>query len=91
MNDIMGELFRTVGVRKGCLLSHTLSNILTEQIISDALEEHEGKVSVGKRNITNLRFASDIDAVAEEEPEQEAQVSKLAQGIRWRSVLRRPS
>ena len=73
----MGEWFRTVGVRKGCLLSPTLFNILIEQIMSDALEEHEGKVSIGGRNITNLRFANDIDAVAEEEQEQEAQVESL--------------
>ena len=38
----------------------------------DALEEHHGKVSIGGRNINNLRFADDIDALAEEEPELEA-------------------
>ena len=81
----MEEWFRTVGVRKGCLLSPTLFNILIEQIMSDALEEHDGKVRISSRNIIKLQFADDIDAVAEEEQEQEAQVStKLAQGIRWR-------
>ena len=40
--------------------------------MSDALEEHDGKVSIGGRNITSLRFADDIDAVAEEEQELEA-------------------
>ena len=30
----------------------------------DALEEDDGKVSIGGRNITNLRFADDIDALA---------------------------
>ena len=58
--------------------------------MSDALEEHDGKVSIGGRNITNLRFADDIDAQAEEEQELEALV-KPAQGIRWRSVRRRPN
>ena len=38
----------------------------------DALEEHDGKVSKGGRNITNLRFADDTDALAEEEQEVEA-------------------
>ena len=33
--------------------------------MSDALEEHEGKVSIGGRNVTTLRFADDIDALAE--------------------------
>ena len=39
--------------------------------MSDALEEHDGKVSIGRRNITN-RFADDIDALAEKEQELEA-------------------
>ena len=63
--------------------------------MSDALEEHDGKVSIGGRNITNLRFADDIDALAEEEQELETLVEKVstkpAQGIRWRSVQRRPN
>ena len=45
--------------------------------MSDALEEHDGKVSISSRNITNLRFADDIDALAEEEQELEALVESL--------------
>ena len=45
--------------------------------MSDALEEHDGKVSLGGRNITNLWFADDIDALAEEEQELEALVEIL--------------
>ena len=45
--------------------------------MSGALEEHDGTVSIGGRNITNLRFADDIDAVAEEEQELEALVDSL--------------
>ena len=45
--------------------------------MSDALEEHDGKVSISRRNITNLRFADDIDALAEEEQELEALVESL--------------
>ena len=45
--------------------------------MSDALEEHDGKVSIGGRNITNLRFADDIDALAEEEQELETLVESL--------------
>ena len=72
------QWFRTtVGVRQGCLLSPTLFNIFLERIMSDALEEHDGKVSIGGRNITNLRFADDIDALAEEEQELEALVESL--------------
>ena len=33
--------------------------------MADALEDHEGTVSIGGRTITNLRFADDIDGLAE--------------------------
>ena len=45
--------------------------------MSDALEEHDGKVSIGGRNITNLRFADDTDVLAEEEWELDALVERL--------------
>ena len=45
--------------------------------MSDALKEHDVKVSKGGSNITNLRFADDIDALAEEEQELEALVESL--------------
>ena len=45
--------------------------------MSDALKGHYGKVSIGGRNITNLRFADDIDALAEEEQELDALVKSL--------------
>ena len=59
--------YSSPGTSTGGLLSPTLFNIFLERIMSDALEEHDGKVSIGGRNITNLRFADDIDALAEEE------------------------
>ena len=66
MNGSIGEWFRTtVGVRQGCLLSPTLINIFLERIMPDALEEHDGKISIGGRNISNLQFPDDIDALAE--------------------------
>ena len=37
----------------------------------DALEEHDGRISIGGRNIINLRFADDIDALAEVKQELE--------------------
>ena len=67
-NRSIGDWFRTtVGVRQGCLLSPTLFNIFLERIMTDALEDHEGTVSVGGRTITSLRFADDIDGLAGEE------------------------
>ena len=35
--------------------------------MTDALEDHEGTVSIGVRTITNLRFADDTDGSAGEE------------------------
>ena len=55
-------------MRQGCLLSPTLFNIL-ERIKADALEDHEGTVSIEGRTITNLRFADDIDSLAGQEQE----------------------
>ena len=55
INDSIGEWLRTtVGVRQGCVLSPIPFNIFLERIMSDALKEHDGKVSVGDRNITGL-------------------------------------
>ena len=45
--------------------------------MSDALEEHDRKISIGGRIITNLQFADDIDALAEEGKELEALVESL--------------
>ena len=54
--------------------------------MSDALEEHDGKVSIGGRNITNLRFADDIDALAEEDQELEALVESLVKTCTWYKI-----
>ena len=47
-------------------MSTTFFTIFLERIMSDALEEHDGRVSIGGRIITKLRFADDMYAVAEE-------------------------
>ena len=66
----IGEWFHTTtGVRQGCLLSPTLFNIMLEQIMNDALENHIGTVNLGGKIITNLRFADDIDGLAGSESE----------------------
>ena len=60
-NSSIGDWFRTtVGVRQGCLLSPTLLKIFLEMIVTDALEDHEGTVSIGGRKIINFRFADDM-------------------------------
>ena len=77
-NGSVGEWFRTtVGVRQGCLLSPTLFNIFLERIMTDALENHKGSVSIGGSTITNLRFADDIDALAGKEDELVKLINRL--------------
>ena len=45
--------------------------------MTDALEDHEGTVSIGSRTITNLYFAGDIDVLAREEEELANLVERL--------------
>ena len=45
--------------------------------MSDVLEEHDGRVSIGGSTITNLRFADDIESLAEEAQELEVLVEIL--------------
>ena len=72
------DWFRTTaGIRQGCLLSPTLFNIFRERVMPDALEGHEGTVSIVGRKITNLRFAGDIDGLAGEEEELATLVERL--------------
>ena len=45
--------------------------------MTEALAKSDEKVSIGSRNITNLLFVDDIDAIAEEEQELETLVESL--------------
>ena len=45
--------------------------------MTNALEDHEGTVSIKDRTITNLRFADDVDGSAEEEEELANLVERL--------------
>ena len=77
-NSNIGDWFRTTfGFRQGCLLSPTFFNVFLERFMTDALEDHEGTVSIGCRTITNLRFADDIDGFAGEEEELAKLVERL--------------
>ena len=51
--------------------------IFVERIMADALDDHEGIVSIGGRTITNFRFADDIDGLAGEEEELAKLVERL--------------
>ena len=81
-NSSTGEWFRTtVGVRQGCLLSPTLFNIFLEKITCEALDDHEGSVSIGGRLVTNSRFADDIVVNAEEEEGAGVLINRLDRPI----------
>ena len=57
-------------------LTHPFQHI-SGRIMTDALEDHEGPVSIGGRTITNLCFADDIDDLAGEEEELAKLVERL--------------
>ena len=50
--------------------------------MTDALEDHEGTVSIAGRTITNPRFADDIDDLAGEEEELANLVQRLDKASR---------
>ena len=65
INNTTGSFFNTtVGVRQGCLLSPVLFNIFLEKIMLNTFHEHTSTISIGGRNISNLRFSDDIDLIA---------------------------
>ena len=61
----VGEWFATkTGVRQGCLLSPILLNIMLEQIMNEDLLDHQSTIPIGRRTITNVKFADDIYGIA---------------------------
>ena len=79
MNGSMGEwLQTTVGVRQGDAFCHSSSSTISLNGSCLMLwEKHDVKVSIGGRTITNLRFADDIDVLAEEEQDLEVLFESL--------------
>ena len=56
------------GVRQGCILLPCLFNFCAEYIMWNAgLDEAQGGIKIGRRNINNLRYADDATLMAESE------------------------
>ena len=64
-------------MRQGCLISPVLFNIYLERIMQDTLEGHTNTVSIGGREISNLRFADDIDLMAGNNQELQELTTRL--------------
>ena len=62
---------------QSAVLSPTLFNIFLERIMCEALDDHEGSVSIWGRLITNFSFADDIVVNAEEEEEAGVLIDQL--------------
>lgn len=78
INNEAGEFFETtVGVRQGCILSPTLFNLYLEKIMQEALHKYEPTLSIGGRQICNLRFADDIDLMASNETDLQTLTKRL--------------
>ena len=68
-----------VGVLQGCMLSPLLFNIFLEIIMARALKDVDAGAVIGGTIISNLRFADDIAALAEEEDDLQETVNQIAQ------------
>ena len=51
------------GVRQGCILAPLLFNIYAEKITREALDTWEGRIGIGGRVVTNLRYADDTTLI----------------------------
>ena len=79
-SDGVSEWFETiVGVLQGCMLSPLLFNIFLEIIMARALKDVDAGAVIGGTIISNLRFADDIAALAEEEDDLQETVNQIAQ------------
>ena len=66
------------GVHQGCILSPCLFNFYAEYIMRNAgLDEAQGGIKIARRNINNLRYADDINLMAESEEELKSFMMKV--------------
>ena len=66
------------GVQQGCLLSLCLFNLYAEHIMRNArLDELQGGIKIGGRNINSLRYVDDTTLMAEGKEELKSLLMKV--------------
>jgi len=74
-------------VKKGCVISPYLFNILAEMVMRETLDRFQGGLQIGGRTITNLCYADDIILLATSEAELQELVDHLDRVSRRYSLL----
>ena len=66
------------GIRQGYILSPCLFNFYAKYIMQNAkLEEAQAGIKIARRNINNLRYADDINLMAEREEKLKSLLMKV--------------
>ena len=71
-NEVTGWIETKCGVRQGCLLSPDLFSSYS-QVVMNALED----ISIGGRNINNIRYVDDTVLIADSEKKLQSLMNKL--------------
>ena len=66
------------GVHQGCILSPCLFNLYAEYLMRNAgLDEAQAGIKIARRNINSLRYADDINLMAESKEELKSLLMKV--------------
>jgi len=68
------------GVGQGCVLSPHLFNILLEAVMRETLDEYTGRLRIGERTVTDLRYADDIVPIATAQSDLQELVDRRPDG-----------
>ena len=75
------------GLRQGCILSPSLFNVYSEDIMREALEGFEGGVSFGGQRITDLRYADDTTLICSSRKELMDLLHRVKQASEKKGLL----